>query len=72
MVTLMHYDPENLWQIEQRGFDERFLGKTESIMVLGNGYLCTRSSEEEAYVGEKRDTFVAGTFNAFDENEVTE
>lgn len=51
MATLMHYDPENLWQIEQRGFDERYLGKTESIMVLGNGYLCTRSSEEEAYVG---------------------
>lgn len=72
MSTLMHYSPNHLWQIEQRGFDERFLGKTESIMVLGNGYLAIRSSEEEAYVGEVRDTFVAGTFNAFDENEVTE
>ncbi|MET3644166.1 glycoside hydrolase family 65 protein [Streptococcus gallinaceus] len=72
MSTLMHYSPDNLWQIEQRGFNENFLGKTESIMVLGNGYLATRSSEEESYVGEVRDTFVAGTFNAFDENEVTE
>lgn len=72
MSTLMHYSPDNTWQIEQRGFDEKFLGKTESIMVLGNGYLGTRSSEEESYIGETRDTFVAGTFNAFDENEVTE
>ena len=72
MSTLMQYSPDNLWQIEQHGFDERFLGKTESIMVLGNGYLAARSSEEESYVGEVRDTFVAGTFNAFDENEVTE
>lgn len=41
-------------------------------MALGNGYFGSRSSEEEAYIGEKRDTFVAGTFNSFDENEVTE
>ncbi|CQR25257.1 Kojibiose phosphorylase [Streptococcus varani] len=72
MSTLMHYDTNDLWKIEQVGFDEKFLGKTESIMVLGNGYLAVRSSEEESYVGETRDTFVAGTFNAFDENEVTE
>lgn len=71
-TTLMNYDPDNLWKIEQKGFNENFLGKTESIMVLGNGYLAIRSSEEESYVKETRDTFVAGTFNAFDENEVTE
>ncbi|MBF0777319.1 glycoside hydrolase family 65 protein [Streptococcus cuniculi] len=72
METLMHYSPDRLWQIQQKGFDQTFLGKTESIMVLGNGYMASRSSEEESYVGEVRDTFVAGTFNAFDENEVTE
>lgn len=71
-MSLMHYDKENLWQIEQQGFDEQLLGKTEAVMALGNGYLGTRSSEEEAYIGETRDTFVAGTFNSFDENEVTE
>lgn len=68
----MYYNEKNLWQIEQKGFDERFLGKSEAIMALGNGYFGSHSSEEEAYIGEKRDTFVAGTFNSFDENEVTE
>lgn len=72
MSTLMNYTPDNLWQIEQKDFDQKFLGKTESIMALGNGYLGTRSAEEESYIGEHRDTFVAGTFNNFDENEVTE
>lgn len=68
----MNYDQKKLWQIEQQGFDEQLLGKSEAIMALGNGYLGSRSSEEEAYIGEIRDTFVAGTFNSFDENEVTE
>lgn len=72
MSSLMHYSKDKLWQIEQRGFDQKSLGKSEAIMALGNGYLGTRSSEEEAYIGETRDTFVAGTFNSFDENEVTE
>ncbi|WP_172207264.1 glycoside hydrolase family 65 protein [Lactococcus hodotermopsidis] len=68
----MNYAKENLWQIEEVGFDSRYLGKTESIMALGNGYIGSRSATEEAYVGERRDTFVAGTFNKFDENEVSE
>lgn len=68
----MYYNEKNLWQVEQKGFDERYLGKSEATMALGNGYFGSRSSEEEAYIGEKRDTFVAGTFNSFDENEVTE
>ncbi|MDR0297726.1 MAG: glycoside hydrolase family 65 protein [Streptococcaceae bacterium] len=60
------------WTLAQRGFDQRFLGKTEAIMTQGNGYLGIRAAEDERYTGEIRDTFVAGTFNAFDENEVTE
>ncbi|MFC4653259.1 glycoside hydrolase family 65 protein [Lactococcus nasutitermitis] len=72
MPALMNYNKEKPWVIEQKGFEQQYLGKTESVMALGNGYLGTRSSEEESYIGEKRDTFVAGTFNNFDENEVTE
>lgn len=68
----MNYSKENLWQIEELGFDSRYLGKSESIMALGNGYLGSRSSTEERYPNEKRDTFVAGTFNKFAENEVSE
>ncbi|MBO0451363.1 MULTISPECIES: glycoside hydrolase family 65 protein [Enterococcus] len=68
----MNYVKENLWQIEEVGFDSRYLGKTESIMALGNGYLGSRSATEEHYTTERRDTFVAGTFNKFAENEVSE
>ncbi len=53
-------------------FDQDHLGKCEAIMVLGNGYMGIRSATEESYTNEKRDTFVAGIFNRFDENEVTE
>jgi hypothetical glycosyl hydrolase len=60
------------WEVVQEGFDQNFLGKTESIMALGNGYMGIRSAEDETYTGETRNTFVAGTFNRFDENEVTE
>lgn len=68
----MYYTKENLWQIEEVGFDSRYLGKTESIMALGNGYIGSRSATEEHYVNEKRNTFIAGSFNKFDDNEVTE
>jgi hypothetical glycosyl hydrolase len=48
------------------------LAKTESIMCLGNGYLGVRSCAEESYLGQSRGLFIAGTFNKFDANEVTE
>lgn len=60
------------WMIAEDQFDQRYLGKCEAIMALGNGYIGIRSSTEESYVGETRDTFVAGIFNKFDEYEVTE
>ena len=72
MKTNMDYSKVNEWIIGEKQFDSRFLGKCESVMCLGNGYMCIRSATEEAYLGEKRDFFVAGTFNKFDENEVTE
>nr|UDN52913.1 glycoside hydrolase family 65 protein [Clostridioides sp. ES-S-0107-01] len=59
------------WIVSEIDFKSKFLGKCESIMCLGNGYLGLRSATEEKYVGESRDMFVAGTFNKF-EDEVTE
>ncbi len=53
-------------------FDEMHLGKTETIMCQGNGYLCTRGYAEESYPKKTANTFVAGTFNVANENEVTE
>lgn len=72
MKTTMDYSKLEEWILSEKEFDSRYLGKCESIMCLGNGYMCIRSATEEAYLGEKRDFFVAGTFNKFDENEVTE
>ena len=57
---------ENEWQLTENQFDETCLGKCESVMSLGNGYLGLRSSTEERYVGEKRGLFVAGTYNRSD------
>lgn len=58
--------------ILETNFDIRFLKKFESIFALGNGYIGSRGSLEESYSGEKRNTFIAGTFNKFAENEVAE
>jgi hypothetical glycosyl hydrolase len=70
--TCMDYSKAEDWILGENRFDSRYLGKCESIMCLGNGYLCIRSATEEGYLEEKRDFFVAGTFNKFDETEVTE
>lgn len=53
-------------------FNSHELAKTESIMCLGNGYMGLRSCAEEAYPGQTRGLFIAGTFNQFDDSEVTE
>ncbi|MDD4297017.1 MAG: family 65 glycosyl hydrolase, partial [Ruminiclostridium sp.] len=63
---------DNNWIVQEESFSGRYLGKSETLMALGNGYLGIRSANEESYAGEKRNTFIAGTFNRFDENEVTE
>lgn len=60
------------WIVSETNFSTKHLGKAEATMCLGNGYMGMRSATEETYVGETRDTFVAGTFNKFDEHEVTE
>ncbi|RHW32828.1 glycoside hydrolase family 65 protein [Neobacillus notoginsengisoli] len=73
---MMNYDLgkgeyEN-WVVSDVGFSPDTLGKSESIMYLGNGYMGLRSSMEEPYLEETRNLFIAGTFNKFDEYEVTE
>lgn len=68
----MDYSKIGNWIIREDSFDPEKLGKCEAIMSLGNGYLGLRSATEERYLNETRGLFVAGTFNKFDENEVTE
>lgn len=41
-------------------------------MCQGNGYLGLRAATEEAYTEEHRNLFIAGTFNCFAHQEVTE
>ncbi len=73
MLTYDHgKDQQKNWLISEVGFNSQHLSKYEAIMCLGNGYLGIRSATEERYCNEKRNTFVAGTFNRFDEKEVSE
>ena len=60
------------WLIAETDFDLRHQGKCEAIFCLGNGYLGQRAAFEEKYVGQTRDMLINGTFNRFDEQEVTE
>ena len=60
------------WIISQTEFHSHFIGKFESIMSLGNGYMGLRTAAEEQYLEEKRNLFIAGTFNKFSKNETTE
>lgn len=60
------------WILCEDQLDFRYQGKCESIMALGNGYMGLRSAFEETYVGQTRGLFVAGTFNRFHQDEVTE
>ena len=72
MTTNMNYEQARDWIVKEERFDEQLLGKTESIMCLGNGYMGIRASTEERYLKETRNCFVAGTFNQSDKTEVTE
>lgn len=71
-MTNMDYSKAAEWKIIERAFDPERLGKCESIMCQGNGYLGLRNASDEFNAGEQRNLFVAGTFNKFDDNEVTE
>lgn len=71
-MTNMDYSKASKGILRENAFDANYLGKCEAAMCLGNGYMGLRSAAEERYLGERRDLFVAGTFNKFDQNEVTE
>ncbi|MFD1177659.1 glycoside hydrolase family 65 protein [Paenibacillus puldeungensis] len=60
------------WIFSEVEFHPLALGKAEAVMSLGNGYMGLRSASEEPYIGEKRNLLVNGTFNKFDEFEVSE
>jgi len=60
------------WVICEDAFHPTKLGKSESLLCLGNGYMGVRAATEERYLDEQRGMFVAGTFNRFDDREVTE
>src|SRR4051812_37321815 len=60
------------WILCEDQFDFKYQGKCESIFALGNGYMGLRSAYEEPYIGQTRGLFVAGTYNRFHQDEVTE
>lgn len=71
-MSQMDYSKAKEWIIREKEFNTEYLGKCEAIMCLGNGYMGLRSATEERYSKETRDLFVAGTFNKFDADEVSE
>ena len=60
------------WIVAENNFAPKWQGKGEVVMALGNGYMGLRSATEESYLGQVRNTFVAGTFNKANDNDVTE
>lgn len=60
------------WKLIQRKFSHEQLSKWESIFCQGNGYMGLRCTCEEEYPAQMRNTFIAGTFNKFDDAEITE
>lgn len=69
---MLDFSKASKWIIEETEFDPSALGKAEANFCLGNGYLGLRSAAEEKYTGETRDLLIAGTFDKFSEEEVTE
>lgn len=69
---MLDFSKASEWKIIETDFDPSALGKAEANFCLGNGYLGLRSAAEEKYLGETRDLLVAGTFDRFSEEEVTE
>ena len=70
--SILQYDKENAWKIYETKFEKDLQGKCESIFCLGNGYMGIRSALDENYTGQTRGMFIVGTYNRFDEAEVSE
>ena len=60
------------WVIEESRFSRRELKKIEAIFTQGNGYLGQRAALEEVYSTETRGLYLAGLYDRFGEEEVTE
>ena len=60
------------WVIEESRFSRRELKKIEAIFAQGNGYLGQRAALEEVYSTETRGLYLAGLYDRFGEEEVTE
>ena len=71
-LPLLSFARVDDWMLIEQRFDPSALGKAEANFCLGNGYLGLRSAAEERYSGETRDLLVAGTFDRFSPEEVTE
>ena len=69
---MLDFSKAKEWIIAESSFDPDALGKAEANLCLGNGYLGLRSALEEKYLGETRDLLVAGTFDQYSPEEVTE
>lgn len=69
-----NYKKENYenYLIVEDEYQVDYLGKTESIFCLGNGYLGLRSSNEECSANTIRNMFLNGVFNIAGEGEVSE
>ncbi|MBN1877791.1 MAG: glycoside hydrolase family 65 protein [Anaerolineae bacterium] len=51
------------WEIIETNFDPNALRYKETVFTLGNGYLGTRSTFEEGYMGEESLTLIHGIFD---------
>lgn len=72
-MTICYDAPDRAgWVVRETEFRPEFQAKFETIFSQGNGYLGVRAATEEKYVEQTRNLFVNGTFNKFDEDEVTE
>lgn len=62
------------WIVKEEVVPEEHPEKTESIMCLGNGYMCQRAANEDYYHKDKlaRFNIVAGTFDLMEGDEATE
>ena len=69
---MLDFSRKDGWTLRESGFDPAFMGKVETCFAQGNGYLGLRAASEEKYLGETRDLLVAGTYDRFSQEEVTE
>ncbi|MES9681888.1 glycosyl hydrolase family 65 [Bacillus sp. AFS001701] len=58
--------------MNEKQFDLQYINKYATIMALGNGYLGLRASHEEYYSEQTRGMYVAGIYNKFTPNDITE